>query len=68
MIAVALLGTLAGLAYSAAGGPDSFGLVSAAPGHAGATSAALAIVATVGAGAAALGAITAWLGLPARRR
>lgn len=67
LLAVALMGSVAGLAYKATGGIASFGVASGTAGHPAATSAAFAVVAGIAAASAALGALVALIGIPARK-
>ena len=64
LIAVASMGSLAGAAYRAAGGPASFGALSGAAGHAAASTAAFAQLAWITAGLCAAGALVAWRFIP----
>ncbi|MEO1153682.1 MAG: MFS transporter [Pseudomonadota bacterium] len=63
LIAVALMGGIAASAYTATGGPASFGAPSDAAGHAAATTAAFARIAWITAAMSALSAVTAVAGI-----
>ncbi|MGR3484736.1 MAG: MFS transporter [Paracoccaceae bacterium] len=63
LVAVAAMGSVAGVVYARAGGPMSYGLPSDAAGHAAAMEAGMAAVAWVCAGLAAAAAVLAWAGV-----
>ncbi len=63
LIAVAAMGSVAGAAYAALGGPGSYGLASDAPGHAEAMTGAFAVIARICATLALVAAGIALVGL-----
>lgn len=60
LVSVAAIGGVIAMSYVAAGGSDSFGVVSNTVGHSAAMSAAFAVAAWVAAGLAAISAVLAW--------
>ncbi len=63
LVAVAAMGSVAALAYGAAGGPASYGDTLADPAHVTASGTAFAVIAWTTAAMAAASAVVAWIGL-----
>lgn len=68
LVAVAAMGSVVAAVYAGAGGPASYGIASALPGHAPAMNAAFATLAWITAILAAISALIALLGLPTPRQ